>query len=75
MEEFLSIGQNQRLARRGQPFTMKNGVLYKMGQNNRSRRCLPTTKVQKVMKELHDGTTKRDFRIEITQKKILDAGY
>jgi hypothetical protein len=31
MEEYLSIGQKQQLARGAKPFTMKNDVLYKMG--------------------------------------------
>jgi hypothetical protein len=35
MEESLSIGQKQQLARKVEPFTMKNDVLYKMGQDNR----------------------------------------
>jgi hypothetical protein len=39
------------------PFTMKNDVLYRMGQDNRLKRCLSTIKTQKVMKELHKGTT------------------
>jgi hypothetical protein len=74
MKKSLSIGQKQWLARRPKPFTMKIGVLYKMGQDNRSRRCLSATKAQKVMKELHNGTTKRHFAIEITKIK-MDAGY
>jgi hypothetical protein len=28
---------------RAKPFTLKNNELYKMGQNNKLRRCLTTT--------------------------------
>ncbi len=35
MEEFFSLGQNQQLARKAEPFTMKNDVLYKMGHDNK----------------------------------------
>jgi hypothetical protein len=38
----LSIQQKQRLIRRSEPFTPKNGELYKMGQDNRLKRCLTT---------------------------------
>jgi hypothetical protein len=36
---------------------------------------LSTTKAQKVMKELHEGTIGGHFAIKITDKKILDARY
>jgi hypothetical protein len=36
------VQQKQRLVRRAQPFTLKNGELYKMGQDNRLRQCLTT---------------------------------
>jgi hypothetical protein len=39
------------------------------------KRCLSTTKAQKVMKELHEGTIGGHFAIKITDKKILDARY
>jgi hypothetical protein len=39
------------------PFIMKNDVLYRMGQDNRLNMCLSTIEAQKVMKELHEGTT------------------
>ncbi len=45
MEESLSIGQKQRLAKRVEPFTMKNDVLYRMGKDNKLKRCLSSTKV------------------------------
>jgi hypothetical protein len=75
MEESLSIGQKQQLAKRVEPFTMKNDVLYRMGQDNRLKRCMLTTKAQKVEKELHEGTIGGHFATEITHKKILDARY
>jgi hypothetical protein len=34
MEESLSIGQKQQLAKKVEPFIMKNDVLCKMGQDN-----------------------------------------
>ncbi len=48
------------------PFTLKNGELYKKGQDNRLGRCLTTTKTQMVMKKLHEGPSKGHFTIEIT---------
>jgi hypothetical protein len=54
---------------------MKNDVLHIMGQDNRFKQCLSTTKVQKVIKKLHDGIVGGHITIEITHKKILDVGY
>jgi hypothetical protein len=33
---------------RVEPFTMKNGELYRMGQNNKLRQCLKTIETQMV---------------------------
>jgi hypothetical protein len=30
---------------------------------------------QMMMKEMHEGSSRRHFAIEITQRKILDVGY
>ncbi len=58
-----------------EPFTLKNGELYRMGQNSRLSQCLTTTKAHMVMSELHERPSGRHFAIEITQIKILDVGY
>jgi hypothetical protein len=54
------------MLRRAEPFTLKNGELYRMGQNNRLRQCLTITKAQMVMRELHEGPSKGHFTTEIT---------
>jgi hypothetical protein len=63
------------LVKKVEPFTLKSGELYKMGQDNRVQRCLRSTKAQMVMKELHERPLRGDFAIELTQRKILDVGY
>jgi hypothetical protein len=75
IEGTLSVQQKQRLVRRIEPFTLKNGELYRMGQDNKLSRCLITTKTQMVMRELHEGSLRGHFAIEITQRKILDVRY
>ncbi len=40
IEGTLFVQQKQRLVRIIEPFTLKNGELYKMGQDNRLQRCL-----------------------------------
>ncbi len=50
----LLVQQKQRLIKRAKPFTLKNGELYIMGQNNKLQQCLTTRKAQMVMKELHE---------------------
>jgi hypothetical protein len=46
-----------------------------MGQDNKMRRCLTTSKAHIVLKELHEGVVGGHFIINITTKKILDARY
>ncbi len=42
IERTLSIQQKHRLIRIIKFFTLKNGALYRMGQENRLQRCLTT---------------------------------
>jgi len=54
---------------------MKKGIMYRMGQDNRLRRCLIASKTHIVLKELHEGVVGKHFTADITTKKILDVGY
>jgi hypothetical protein len=74
VKEFLRIGQiegtlfiqhKQRLIRKMKPFTLKNGELYKMGQDNKLQRCLTTIEAQMVMRELHDRPSRGHFATKI----------
>jgi hypothetical protein len=60
VEGMLSIQQKQRLVKRAKPFTLKNGELYIMGQDNRLRGYLTTIETQMVTRELHE-CSKRAF--------------
>ncbi len=50
IEGTLLVQQKQRLVKRVKPFTLKNGELYKMGQDNRLRQCLTIIEAQMLMK-------------------------
>jgi hypothetical protein len=63
------------LAKKAKPFTLKEGIMYRVGQDNRMCRCLTTSKAQIVLKELHEGVSGGHFTVDITAKKILDASY
>jgi hypothetical protein len=63
------------LARKVETFTLKEEIMYKVGQDNRMHKCLTTSKAQIVLKELHEGVVGRHFALDITIKKILDVGY
>ncbi len=75
MPKTLNLAQRQKLARMVEPFTLKEGTMYKMGQNNKMRRCLTTSNAQIILKELHEGVVGGHFAADITTKKILDAHY
>jgi hypothetical protein len=49
--------------------------MYKVGQYNKLRKCLTTSKAQIVLKELHEGVARGHFVANIIVKKILDACY
>ncbi len=49
--------------------------MYKVGQENKMRTCLTTSKAQIVLKELHEGASRRHFVANIIAKKYLDVGY
>jgi len=75
MPKILNLTYKQMLAKKAKPFTLKEGIMYRMGQDNRMRKCLTTSKAFIVLKELHEGVIGRHFTTNITTKKILDAGY
>jgi hypothetical protein len=62
----LLVQQKWRLVRRTKPFTLQNGELYKMGQDNRLWWCLTTIEVDMVMRELHEGPSGGHFTTKIT---------
>ncbi len=75
MLETLNLVQKQKLARKAKSFTLKEGIMYIVGQNNRMHRCLTTLQTQIVLKELHEGVARGHFAPNITTKKILDVRY
>jgi hypothetical protein len=50
-----------KLTRKAKPFTLKKGIMYKVGQDNKMCKCLTTSKTQIVLKELHEGMARRHF--------------
>ena len=82
--EYLKIGQplhtlmknkRIRLALKALPFTIIEGKLYQLGQDNVLRKCLDYNQGQVILKQLHDGPAGGHFATRITIKKVLDAGY
>jgi hypothetical protein len=51
MPKTLNLVQKQKLARKVKPFTLKEGIMYKMRQNNKLCRYLTTLKAQIILKE------------------------
>ncbi len=43
MTKTLNLAQKQNLARKAKPFILKEGIMYKVGQNNKMCRCLTTS--------------------------------
>jgi hypothetical protein len=43
MLESLNLAQKQKLAKKVELFILKDGIMYKVGQDNRMHRCLTTS--------------------------------
>jgi hypothetical protein len=43
MPKTLNLAQKQKLAKNAEPFTPKDEIMYRMGQDNKMRRCLTTS--------------------------------
>ncbi len=63
------------MARKVEPFILKEGIIYRLGQDNKMRRCFTTLETHIVLKELHEGMVGGHFVAYITIKKILNVGY
>ena len=57
------------------PYTLRKGVLYKLGADERLRRCLEVTEIRKVIQALHDGEPGGHYALANTVRKISDTGY
>jgi hypothetical protein len=63
------------LARKAEPFTQKEGIIYKMGQDNKMRKCLTTSETYIILKELREGMTRGHFIVDIIAKKFMYVRY
>ncbi|KAL3685159.1 hypothetical protein R1sor_003181 [Riccia sorocarpa] len=57
------------------PFTLIQGVLYRMGPNNVLRRCLSAEEIPTVLKASHTDEAGGHFSGELTARKIYLSGY
>jgi hypothetical protein len=58
----------QRLARKVKPFTVKVGVFYKFGCDNKLKQCL-FLEVLVILKKVHEGTIGWQFVVEHHNKE------
>jgi hypothetical protein len=58
MPKTLNLAQKHKLTKKEKPFTLKEGKMYKMGQNNRLHKCLIISRVHSVFKELREGVAR-----------------
>jgi hypothetical protein len=75
MPTTINLAQKQKLARKAEPFILKEGIMYRVGQDNGMCRCLTTLQALIVLKELHEKMVGGYFAANIIAKKILNAGY
>ncbi len=70
MLKTMNLAQKQKLAKKVEPFTLKEGIMYRVGQNNKMHKCLTTSKAQIVFQELHEGVAGGHFVANIITKKL-----
>jgi hypothetical protein len=51
MPKTMNLTLKHKLAKKAEPFPLKEGIRYRMGQNNKICRCSTTSKAQIVLKE------------------------
>jgi hypothetical protein len=75
MPKILNLAYKQKLVIKAQPFTLKKGIMYIVGQDNKMHKCLTTLEAHIVLKELHEKVVQGHFVVDIIAKKILNASY
>jgi hypothetical protein len=70
--QLITMLQHQNLTIRAKPFTIQNGILYRLGQDNKFN--ILSFEILIIVQEFHTWIAKGNFSINITYK-ILDARY
>ncbi len=65
MLETLNLAHKQKLAKKAKPFILKEGIMYKLGQDNRMHRCLTTLEAQIVLKKSYTKEWLEDILLKI----------
>ena len=75
--EFPEEGKQKRqiFAYKVGPYTLRNGILFKLGADQKLRRCVTTVDIPRVLYAYHTGMEGGHFAAEATVKKIRTAGY
>ena len=67
--------KKQILAMKATPYSLINGILYKMVLDNIIRRCILEHERDNIMHEAHYGPTGGHFQADTTAKKTNSQGY
>lgn len=57
------------------PYTLRTGILYRLGPDQQLKRCLETKEIPRVIAAIHEEQLGGHYAVNITVKKIRDAGY
>ena len=57
------------------PYTIIQGILFKLGADEQLKRCLEEKERKQVMRALHSGPSGRHFAANTTANQIRSAGY
>lgn len=67
--------QKKRLIDKSKPYTLLDGVLFKLGHDGVLRRCVHPSEVQAILQCCHDSCCGGHFAGFVTAKKVLHSGY
>ena len=70
----MSMNKKQILAMKSAPYSLINGLLYKMGLDDILRRCVLEHERNNIMYEAHYGPAGGHFQADTTAKKIQQSG-
>jgi len=67
--------QKARLIQRSRPYTLLDGILFKLGYDGILRRCINPSEIEDVLKGCHESSCGGHFAGFVTAKKALHSGH
>ncbi|XP_072071969.1 uncharacterized protein [Arachis hypogaea] len=65
----------KKLRREAQNYTLVQNILYKRGISTSLLKCVPTSKIEEVLEEVHNGICGNHLGVRSLARKVIRAGF